>query len=392
MLQNIYQSLPQTEMIRSNGYAAEEHQVTTSDGYILTMHRIPNDQNSSNCSKSISCVSRGPVLLQHGLLSSSADYLVTGPENGLPYLLSDAGYDVWMGNFRGNTHSRKHIKMSPHQRVFWDFSWHEMGVIDLPHMIDYILNQTKEESLHYVGHSQGTTTFFVLCSTRPEYNSKIRGAHLLAPAAYMSNMVSPLIRILAPLSSVAELALNMVGSGELLANGDLLSVAGESTCKLHAVTTEVCSNILFLLFGFNGDQFNLTLLPEILKRTPAGASVRQILHYVQAVTHRRFCQYDHGSYGNMRRYGRADPPDYNLENVTAPVYLYYGDNDWLVSMRDVKRLKKVLRSIKFKYLVPYPGWNHMDFIWAKDIKEILNDMVIENIRKSDGADSGNSIK
>ena len=72
------------------------------------------------------------------------------------YILSSAGYDVWLGNNRGNKYSRQHKFLDPDKDKvqFWDFSWHEMGVSDLPAMIDYVLNQTDSKALFYVGHSQ----------------------------------------------------------------------------------------------------------------------------------------------------------------------------------------------------------------------------------------------
>lgn len=62
-------------------------------------------------------------------------------------------------------------------------------------MIDYVLNKTGQPNLFYVGHSQGSTAFFVMCSERPEYNKKIKMMHALAPVAYMDNAISPVLRI-----------------------------------------------------------------------------------------------------------------------------------------------------------------------------------------------------
>lgn len=40
--------LMQVDIIRSNGYPVEEHEVVTEDGYILLLQRIPNRKYTSN--------------------------------------------------------------------------------------------------------------------------------------------------------------------------------------------------------------------------------------------------------------------------------------------------------------------------------------------------------
>ncbi len=100
------------------------------------------------------------------------------------YVLADAGYDVWMGNARGNKYSRRHTSLSPDglfNSKFWNFDWHEMGIYDMPASIDYVLETTGVETLFYIGHSMGTTLFWVLNAERPEYNVKFRAVFALAP-------------------------------------------------------------------------------------------------------------------------------------------------------------------------------------------------------------------
>lgn len=58
-------------MIRIEGYPAEAHIISTEDGYLITLHRIPGDKNSP------------PVFLQHGLLGSSSDWVIPGKGKGL---------------------------------------------------------------------------------------------------------------------------------------------------------------------------------------------------------------------------------------------------------------------------------------------------------------------
>lgn len=64
-------------MITKYGYPVEVHEVKTDDGYLLTVHRIPTGKLNKNRAN------RPPVFLQHGLLMSSVDWIINGPENGL---------------------------------------------------------------------------------------------------------------------------------------------------------------------------------------------------------------------------------------------------------------------------------------------------------------------
>ena len=37
------------------------------------------------------------------------------------YYMADAGYDIWMGNLRGNRYSREHEKYTTRDSKYWDF-------------------------------------------------------------------------------------------------------------------------------------------------------------------------------------------------------------------------------------------------------------------------------
>lgn len=96
---------------------------------------------------------------------------------------------MWIGNARGTNFSRGHTTLDPDRSPeYWDFSFHEIGKYDLPANIDFALKITNQTNIHYIGHSQGCTVFFVMITDRPEYNSKIAAMTALAPGVFMSNI------------------------------------------------------------------------------------------------------------------------------------------------------------------------------------------------------------
>lgn len=120
--------------MKENGFRYEEHSVTTSDGFILKLFRIPGRSGDTTTGKKV-------VFFQHGILDS-ADCWIAHHANVAPaFQAVNAGYDVWLGNSRGNKYSHSHTG-SISNKDFWDFSFQEMGKYDVPANLDYIIRVT----------------------------------------------------------------------------------------------------------------------------------------------------------------------------------------------------------------------------------------------------------
>lgn len=123
------------------------------------------------------------------------------------------------------------------------------------------------------------------------------------------------------------------------------------------------------------------MLPIYMSHTPAGASSRQLGHFAQLYNSGKFKQYDYRSrLINLYTYGLSNPPSYDLKLITAPVYLHYGENDWMVGEGDINRLHKELGNSVGKFKVPLSEFNHLDFIWAMDAPSLLYNLMIEFMR------------
>jgi len=380
---------PTPALIRSNGYPAEEHWTVTEDGYILALHRIPHGKGADPAGQ------RPVIFVQHGLLCSSADWVVASPAKGLGYILADAGYDVWLGNYRGNTYSRNHTVLDPeHSRSgFWDFTWDEMAKFDLPAMIEYVLETTGEQELFYAGHSMGTTAFMAMHHYRPDIGEKIRLANLLAPVAGEANMGGPLGWISdSILYGMIDFLMELMGVGEFLPSNLLMDCLASLFCH-ETITQGLCTNILFILCGFDEAQMNKTLLPDILHHTPAGASTHTVLHYAQEKhEHDGFHAYDWGSNKeNYNHHGTYDVPQYNLGDVKTPVALYWSDNDYFAMPGDILDTIMGLPNVVpgMNHEVEWEAFTHLDFLWGIDVDRYVYSYVLDNLKTCTETDCRN---
>ncbi|XP_017508847.1 lysosomal acid lipase/cholesteryl ester hydrolase isoform X1 [Manis javanica] len=360
-----------SEIISYWGFPSEEHLVETEDGYILCLHRIPHGRkNRSN---------KGPrpvVFLQHGLLADSSNWVTNLPNSSLGFILADAGFDVWLGNSRGNTWSRNHRTLPVSEDKFWAFSFDEMANYDLPASIKFILNKTGQEQVYYVGHSQGTTVGFIAFSRIPELAKKIKMFFALAPVTSVVFSTSPLTK----LGQLPDFLIkDLLGVKEFLPQSAFLKWLSTHVCT-HVVLKELCGNIFFLLCGFNERNLNMSRVSVYVAHSPAGTSVQNILHWSQAVKFQKFQAFDWGSSAkNYFHYNQSYPPTYKVRDMLMPTAVWSGGQDWLADIKDMSLLLSQITNLVYNKQIP--KWEHLDFLWGLDAPQQLYNEIVYLMRK-----------
>ncbi|XP_044516279.1 lipase member K-like [Gracilinanus agilis] len=315
-----------SQMISYWNYPNEQYDIVTKDGYILDLYRIPHGKGYSGGTDP----GRPVVYLQHGLLATAFNWIANLPYNSLAYILADAGFDVWLGNSRGNTWSQRHVSLSPNSKEFWAFSFDEMAKYDLPATIDFIVKKTGQEQLYYVGHSQGTTIGFILFSINPKLAQRIKMFFGLGPVVSLKRSKNPPTKIYPFLEAVLKSRLDVF-----------------------------ISNI------------------------PAGTSIQNIVHWGQIVTSGRLQAFDWKNPAlNMKHYNQVTPPVYNVTLMRIPTALWSGGKDVMADPTDVDSLLPILSNLIYHKRIPY--YTHMDLCIGVDshlqiFYEIL-DMIKKNMQ------------
>lgn len=360
-----------TEIITSKGYPCEEYDVHTRDGFILGIQRIPHGRIGTREQ------SRPVVLLQHGLLGSSADWVENTVNESLGFYLADAGFDVWLGNVRGNTYGLRHATLKPDQEQFWDFSWDEIAAYDLPATVQLILNVTHDTNLVYIGFSQGSQCAFAQLSRDQSLTKKIRLFVALAPVAYLGHIRSPL-RYLAPFGQNLQFLFTIFGTKDFLPSNWVFRWLARNVCG-HEIPDILCENILFLFGGYDYKYMNMSRIPVYVAHSPAGTSVRNIIHYAQSIQSGAFQMFNFGAEENKKRYNQTTPPQYFPSNIQVPVALFSASGDWLAVPTDIQMLISELQNVVLHKQIS--EWEHLDFTWAINAPTACYNDVIDLIKR-----------
>jgi lysosomal acid lipase/cholesteryl ester hydrolase len=360
-------------IVRNKGYPIEEHFVQTKDGYILGVFRIPYGRDETQDAIHLH---KPVVFLQHGLLDSSYTWVNNLPSQSFAFILADAGYDVWLGNSRGNTFSQRHTTYLKNSDEFWMFSYNEMAKYDIPAMINYVLEFTKHEKLAYVGHSQGTIQMFAAATFDASINDKIAIYGAFAPVAFLEHCESFLLKLLARLN--IQTIFTLLGVDEFLPGTNVINRIAPGYCTFNS---DLCNDMSMLVFGPSKD-INESRLSVYLSQTPADTSVRNMIHWIQAIENGRFAMFDYGSKEeNYEHYNNNKPPSYDLSKLTMPIALYIGANDYLADVADVSTLVSLLNPNIIVSQTIIEGFAHMDFVWGIDAYELVYDPFISQIKQ-----------
>eukprot|EP00747_Dinoflagellata_sp_TGD_P084610 gnl/TRDRNA2_/TRDRNA2_162578_c0_seq1.p1 gnl/TRDRNA2_/TRDRNA2_162578_c0~~gnl/TRDRNA2_/TRDRNA2_162578_c0_seq1.p1 ORF type:complete len:475 (+),score=41.20 gnl/TRDRNA2_/TRDRNA2_162578_c0_seq1:71-1495(+) len=341
----------------------EQHQVVSPDGYLLGLHRLPNPNGKV-------------VFCMHGIVDASPTFFVNKGESLAP-LLYRQGYDVWLGNMRGNLYSRNHTYLTTDDSAFWDFTVLDVGRRDLPGIITYVLNATGAQSLAYIGHSLGTTMMWAALAT-PE--SEV----IVAPRVHLFIALSPILsaaRIKGLLSFCKGPPEHIL---EMFEPSDMFGVLhpkqdpqGYMGVTFHSVLHRLVSTFIvtsFLrknLYGYS-ELENEEAAEMATKWAPASTSTKLILHMAQQMRYdSKARDYDYGEDMNFLIYYSSEPPvvDFSTSAV-VPTALFWAELDGIVG--DPTNMAMARGSLPNRSIVfdkTYPRYTHNTWLYGNRTRD-----------------------
>jgi len=76
------------------------------------------------------------------------------------------------------------------EEAYWQYSFTEVGVYDIPATVDYVLKATGKSKVSAIAHSMGTTAMIYAISDlrRDYFQEKLNSLTLLAPVSRMTGV------------------------------------------------------------------------------------------------------------------------------------------------------------------------------------------------------------
>jgi len=308
----------------------------------------------------------------HGLMMS-CDVWVTAGKSALPYALCDAGYDVWLGNNRGNKYSCKHRSLDPRSEAFWNWSLDELARYDVPAMIQKVQHVTGRSDVAYLGFSQGTAQGFAALTLSPTLEAQVPVIVALSPAVAVCGLSSQVASAIIQASPTFVYLL--FGHRAMLASAP----AWQSILSQHAFV-RVIDMCLRLLFGWSTCEIEGGAKRKLYRHLYSPSSVKSVVHWFQIITSdtaEGLCVYDdtHSLRGDHKLNFRSSR--YDISRLRVPCAVFYGRADTII---DEPRLEKLLGDM-LVFTHVEDTYEHLDFLWASSFASRGQQKVLEVFRQ-----------
>lgn len=356
------------DIVHLHGYKVHEHVVQTKDGYLLSIHRI--------LPKTGILPENAPIAyLHHGLLTNSELFVLGENTNTcLPFLLVNEGYDVWLGNNRGNKYSRKHLILSSSDEKFWNYSLDEFAMFDIPNTIDYILEVTQQLQLSYIGFSQGSAQCLAAISLNHDLNKKINVFVGLSPAMIPQGLNNPVCSFL--VGSAPGLLYRIFGKRAILPSVVFWQkIMGPNLYEI------IVDKSLVFLFNWKSGNINPSQKKVGYPHMFSPSSVKSVVHWFQIIDNKRFQMFDEGGAsgsklvyfsGTSKKTNRV--ASFPTQTITVPCLLIYGKSDMLIDIN--KTLENLSCDVE---LIGLDGYEHMDTLWSAEVESTVFKNIIRKL-------------
>ncbi|KAG9510217.1 Peptidyl-prolyl cis-trans isomerase 6 [Fragariocoptes setiger] len=374
-------------LIERAGFKYIEHDVVTSDGYILqVLHLINPLADPTRMRQAPPVLMFCPFFVNVNiyLIQSNDDHrpLVYPPDENdynnnrtsssqrsIAFTLANQGFDVWLASSRGADRDNARTINGTYLNVttFWDFNLDHFANIDVPTVVDFVLNKTQAKQLIYIGYSQSTYTMFANLAAQPKFASNIHTYVAIGPTVRMKHAggILPLVK---------QILMPMIGSSMM--TGPSLSYEMSHTIhgllytlykRIPHVVKTFIQIVLNMGFGLSGMPTVTHIDSLVCATLPTSMGGRQTLHWAQMLGNDNVQAFDYGLEKNLQVYGRPKAPIYDLSRVrlNKSIVMIVGVNDLLTVPKDYHWLKNKLK-VKLYREIFVKGYNHGDLLLAKD--------------------------
>ena len=248
-----------------------------------------------------------------------------------------------------------------------------MGTGDLPTWIDYILEETSQEKLAYIGHSQGTSQMFYGASEQPEYfKDKVSLFVALGPVTKIPHEQCKAITLASTIYDTLATAASTFGIDVMLDSNWFTSEATKLFCT-NGPLQDFCDYMAEAFISGDPKADDHDRLTVKNAHGPYGTPTKSLLHYAQNIREDRFQVWadDYSHWFNIHEKHQTDLIP--IENIEVPVALFVGQSDKLADVEDAQWIKSQLGDKAVHYQEIVGG--HISFMIGKDMSYFTEDVI-----------------